>query len=208
MKSSLLSRGQSFDESKTSHFHITSLISILNSLMIFSIFDNSAWNIPSSGIDRNMQSMSLFVCCHGDFNGLTIFKVKGQCHGETDDNLAWQIETCQVQYVCMGSWEFQRASQFLGQRSRSWWNWYLISSNISTSGRDRTMNSSNTYVWVHNHGYSNVIMSKWEGVNGKGRAGMPQILPWELSKPLVFIWNHKIRHFRGLFLNVPTPWNS
>jgi hypothetical protein len=53
---------------------------ILNRLMIFSIFNYSAWNISSSGIDGNMESSYFYICCHGNLNVLNILKVMGQGH--------------------------------------------------------------------------------------------------------------------------------
>jgi hypothetical protein len=52
--------------------------------------------------------------------------------------LVGYIETCRVQYLCLGWWEFQQTSQFRGQRSRTWRNWYIIFDNIaiSTCGTD------------------------------------------------------------------------
>jgi hypothetical protein len=67
--------------------------------MIFSIFDYSAWHVfSSSGIEGNMESSYFYICCNGNLNELSIFKVMDQGHGEIDmtffDNLA-----------CLGLWD-------------------------------------------------------------------------------------------------------
>jgi hypothetical protein len=51
-------------------------------------------NISTCGTDGNMTS-SILTCgsgwVHGDSNGLRIFKVKGQGHGEIDTGISYLI---------------------------------------------------------------------------------------------------------------------
>jgi hypothetical protein len=140
------------------HLIFISLLSFayLNRLMIFSILDNPTWNISSSGADRNMESSYFCICCLGDLNGLNTFKVKGQGHGESDISflIILHISTCGT-YTNLPSsifmfWvdEHSNKSQFRGQMSRSWRNWYVVFDKIAISicGTDTCRNVQAQYL--------------------------------------------------------------
>jgi hypothetical protein len=69
--------------------------------------------------------------------------------------LVGHIETCRVQYLCLGWWEFHQTSQFRGQRSRSWRNWYIIFDNIaiSTCRTDSCRNVQLQYLCLGSWGF-------------------------------------------------------